>query len=978
MADDVNKSKKGLPNTLADIGSGFEAIEHIGRRAASRSAEDRDERQKLQTASEIIEGLEDMQASRPNSVLPPYLANDLRRARESRLRLSPRIRLRNEARLDRAEEETRNAISRHFSGRSINGQISELSGNTDIMNRAMGMMNMSSRELEVARADIMSQIGGLESSSTRMVDEGLYDREGNQNPAMMAELKANYRKRDLMVRKLSTITAAERQKQALGEDPKSRTQDLFAMGQKAERTLFESGVSQELRSGTGAGAMSLDQLKQKEVQLSNELLQALDKLKNSANASADEVEKLRNQAENTAEELKKTQEAVRQGGGQAGGGGGFVNWMAKYGAAVGGAIAGAGALYSSVTVDQTNRVTANRSAAAGIANSLYNRRTAALSGDMTQLTMMSSDFLERSQYEGSVNARNSRIGLGAGLLGGGLILAGGLATLTGVGAAAGVGAIGMGSALLAGGAAAGTAAVGAKMMVNNGTDLARDVTGTAENLAEQQRQIHLQEQMAKITGAQRQRLYNYSMGSRAAMLAGGGKRGRDFFEQWSGIGADPMLARMEAAGIGTDQFASLSAQAFAGQGDRFNTNQIFAARNLERGGFGDMATNMNRMTALAGAGSNNPQAGLQSVLEAAFTKSLDSSKAIDSMVQNTAAMVQTSFGAQIGFDTTAASSAILSNLVNPNTENKEFAVNRAAGAAEKMNAINTGIGVNFADMAGTASIARASGVGSAAAMNLKKLDNATIASINAEMERMNKLDPKERAVAEKAFASRLSDQFGLTQYIHPLTGEVNKPALMAGINERNKSIFREGTFIGNIDQSTPGYNELIAGKITAEDVKNNPKYKALRGRIGESAALQGLTLDEALTRGEAGSTALGKGLATDAISGKTPTSKSMQDADQLAVAQFREMTKEAGIAAKQLGGVAEALNKINQATQGLAGKLNDKTADEFRSAAATAAKDFVVGADTFKVSVNEFGSIVRDFARGANIKLPTDSNTSKK
>jgi hypothetical protein len=974
MSDDVNKSRRGTPNTLDDIGTGFDAIERIGRRASSRSAEDRADRDRIAQASDVIEGLEDWMNRAPNGQLPPTISRDLGKARETRNKLGPRIRLRGEARQDRALAETRNAVERHFSSRSINGQVSEYMNTESVMGRSMGMMNMSWRDLEEQRGGIMGAIGGIEQSSLNMVDEGLYDRQGRQDPNAMSELKSNYRKRDLLTRKLSVIEATKRQLRSQGLDPESRTEALFSAGAVASKTLFQNQVQGELRSGTGLGTMNVDQLKQKEVQVANELVQALDRLKNSAGASADEVDKLRSSAEHTAQELKRTQEAIRLGGGQ-GGGGGFTNWMAKWGAGVGGAIAGAGAMYRSVTVDQTNQITGNRSAAAGITNSMYDRRRAALGGDMTALTMMSSDFDARAANEGSINKSNTNIGIGAGLLGGALMVGGGLATLTGVGAAAGVGAMSVGSALLAG--AAGSAAVigGGKLAIDSGTDLARgSVNGTSEALAEQARQINLQEQMSHVTGAQRQIFYNYSMGARGAALAGGGRRGRAFFDQFAGAGGDSMLARMEGASIGTDQFASLAAAGFSSQGSMFNSNQIFAARNLERGGFGDMGTNMGRMGMLASAGSNNPQAGLQSVLEAAFTKSLDSSKALDSMVQNTSAMVQGSVGAAMGFDTTAASSAILGNLVNKDAGNPEFAVNRAATAAERMNGINSGIGVNFADMAGTAGIARAAGVGQVAAMNLKKLDNSTVQSLKDEMDRMGALDPRERSVAEKRFAGRLKDQLGLGQFVDGRTGEVNLPGLSAGISERGKGIFRDAAFMANIDPNTPGYQDLITGKIGLAELKNDPKYGALRDRVGESAALRGLSTDEALTRG-AGSVSGSAG--ADAISGKTPISKAQADADSLATQSFRDMTKEARLAAQQLGGVAEALSKINQASEALAGKLNDKSADDFRSAAAGAAKDFVVGADKFKESVNDFGSILKDFARGANIKLPGDSKSEK-
>lgn len=949
MAKDPNKSGDGSePNSLDE---GFSDIERIGRRSGTRSAEDRWERQRIDMARSTIEGLEDLIESDPNSARVGSIAKGLSTARQTRNKLGPRIRLRAEARRDRAMEETRNAIEREYSRRAINGQVSDIAGTEAIQQRSLSMINMSPRELEVGRAGVMGQLGSLERESLNMVDEGLYDKEGRQNPAMMEQLRANYRKRGLLVQRLGTISAAETRKRHEGEDIRSEINSVRDAGANARQLLKRNAMDDEIKtSGLGPS-----ELKSRETEAASRLVEALDKLNDAARKGAGNLEELHKSAKDAAEDYNNARYASANGGK----GGGGASWSSHIGPLLG----GVGQMAQEMGLNHPLQVLQNQAGFAGLSNEIYNSRKRALGGNMQDLAVMASGTFTNAQAAGS---RASLISKGVLMAGAGAGVAQGVkggAEMWGTGGLAGSGDLMSGIS---------TAAIAT-------SDLAQGATAGSYNLAFQQNNLALDRERSFVTGDMRQQLYNYAISSRRASLAGG-RAGGKFFDQYAGAGADSMMLRMQAAGIGTEQFAGLAENGLAAQGGRFSGEQIFLARNLEKAGMGDMNSNIGRMSTLAAAGGNNPTSGLQSVMEAAFSKSLDSSKALNSMVDNTAAMVQQSVGNQRGIvDTTAASASILSGLVNPEIENKELAANRAGTAAGRVNAINSGVGRNFADMVGIASIVKAGGVGELGAVAIKRLDDPTVAALKQEMEAMKGMDPRERGNAETAFKMKMR-RLGAGSFINQQTGEIDSNRLNAAFDMRSRAIFNRPEFTANISDQVPGYRDLKEGKLSYDEIEKNPKYSLLATKLGESAGMLGLDPREALGRGFAsGINGGGKQAAADAAAG-VPQSDAARTTDELATAQFKEMTKQARMAANELGGVAKALDAINQATRGLTAKLNESSADDFRGAASLAAKDFNNGARTFTTSVDKFGGIIdrlagRSSISGSSVK---DDRTAKR
>lgn len=933
MADDPNQSRKGAPNRL---GSGPSWLERQGQAYSQQTAQERLERQRIDLANERINAYSGALKAGYSGEFRQDMTDEIDRETKMMNTLLPRATLRAETRRERYTNLAGSNIRREFSSSSVNGQVADYARSSAGQNMAMSYMGKSYNDLERQQSAYMNQIGDLGRGSAAL-SERLYNQDGSQNPRVAWRIADKDRQRQEIERNLGGIHGAMSIQRSMGLDPLSQNRDLFGVGQKAAGML-------------SSGALDNNQNAKKAAE---DLAAALENLKNTVGKTDEQIEHMRADAKKSADDFQ----------GASGSGGGGNKWGGRLQAA--GAIMGmAGEFGREVFLNQTNTMTGNRITAASLTNNLFDRRRAALAGDMTQLTALTSGAMTGAQAEGDVNKRSSKITdslMSGGLIAGGVaaMAAGAGASATGVGAVAGVPLMALGGLAVAVGGVA------------KGINVLRGADANAEKLAEEQRQISLADQLAHVPGAMRQRLYDYGQGTRAAALEAGGT-GDAFLSKTND---SFFLHRLESARIGTDQFTQMAQQGFAAQGSMFNSEQVFGARNMERAGMGSMGTNMGRMGSLAAAGSNNPQAALASVMEAAFTKSLDSSKALSMMVDNTAAMAGASVGAtRAGIDTTGASSRILMGMVNPDMQNKEMATSRAMTAAGIMNDINSGTSTSFSDMMGTASISRAGGVSRQQGIILKKLGNETTEQLKIEMSRIEKLPPGERAAAEKKFAGNLTDNLGLGEFINQKTGQVDMGRLRGGLEQRSMGIFRSSSFMAGIDPNTPGYHDLATGKIGMKDLQTDPKYAQLRNKVGQAAALApggGLTSGEALSRGEAGAiSAEAAGKAAGIMSGTGPISDVKKNLDDMATVQFAEMSKEAKLAAEQLGGVTEAFKAMTEASKALADKVGSKNSDAVMGASAEAAKSFEMGASTFTTSVDKFGVILNDFARGVGVRVP--------
>lgn len=973
MADNDDIKNKPV-NSLVD--EGFNAIERIGRRSSQRSAEDRNERVRIKTAHETKQGLQELINEMPIAAESPSIRNGLKANSEIVNRLGGRIRLRRDARVDRAQQETYNAVEREFSDRNVNSQVNGMIVNDDTQLQAAGMMGMPYKEIEGQRSGIMSKIGGLEKKALTATN-GLYDKEGRPNEKVQAELKGYYQQKAEQVQQLSVVAAAEKKKRALGQDPESQLNTLYKTGQKAESILSQESALADRKEGKGLGAFSPDELKKQEVQHANELVNALKKLSDGTVKTKEAMEALQTEAGAAAENLKKTQEASAvAGGSKASNVAGFMNNL-------GGILAPIGQGYQQIAINNTMQVKQNQMGYANAANQMFDQRKSAISGNMTDLTLLGSDSFDRASKEDAWFKTQSRVVGGINVATGATQAVAGTAMAINGAKNAGATLGFAGQNDLTQGIQQGVSGVVQTAVA--GDDLYRSISAGSTGLQGSNMNLAQDRENVKVTGAMRQQFYDYSSSMREATVNVGGSAGKKIEDAFANEGT---LNRLEKASIGTSQFAELSAMGGQAQGSVFNTNQVFAARNLERSGNGSMAQNIGRMSTLAAAGANNPEQSLAAVLEASFSKSLSSSAALNKMVENTGAMAANSMGSQMGFlDTTKSSSSILANLIDPNTKNQEMAAGRANTAAGILNDINSGTGSNYADMSGVASIMTNSGVSRQQATILKKTDDTTAASMQAEIQRIKGLSGKDRTTAESKFSEDLINQ-GYGEFTGRDTNgkrNVKLDDLDKGFKERSKSVYRSGVFQATVNQGAEGYKDLVDGKMSTEQLLGDSKYDALAVQAGQAASLSGLSLKEQSAGGKPTDTSAGAGAVKSAMSGETSKVGAMQD--DLSTAKYQEMSKEARLAAKELGGVTEALKAIREATKGISGKLNDDTAGDFRTAAAQAAIDMKSAAGTFLAGANKFGQIVgamkvesgdRLSIRPGVITDKTDAMTGKK
>lgn len=975
MADNEDQNNK--PNKpFIPEDQGYESIKRIGRRYANPSAEDLAERQKLQVASETINGLEELIEDRPELANAPTIQKGLASARETIKRFGPRVSLRRESRRERAIRETTTAIEREFSSRAINGQVAEIGSQVNAQARGLSMSGRSQREIEEFRYEVMGEIGAAEREAADIAQNQLYDKEGRQNPEAVENLRAVYRRKRAATQRLASANVALKKQRQAGEDEASQDEGLLRAGQAAKGLLFKSQVSQELQSGEGLGALSMSQLKQQETEQAKGLVDALERLRNSTNESVESIEKMKEEARDAADSLKKTQEAIGQRGGQPDNQAGLG--ALKMAAGILNVAAGAA---QEILINQPLQTLGTRAGFANLSNQMYNQRNAAIGGDMTALLSATQNVGQKMSDVGGNFRENADIvrGLGAGA---GAITAGlGVAQSVNAAKNAGVSLGLTGVSEFTGGV--NMATQGLAQAAVAGGDMINQSSRQAAALAGQQSIYNLNQEVNAVRGDFRQSFFDYSMGTRQAALAAGGTAGRNIMNEFAADqgGETGMLGRMQRARIAPQRFAEIQAQAALEQGSVFSTEQIFQARALERSGQGTMEMNMQRMGQLASAGANNPQTAFASVLESAFSKSLDSSKALNLMVDNTAEMARVSAGAtRLGIETTGAAAQRLAALTNADMPNREMALTRAATAEQRLEQINTGIGTNFSDMLATTRMAREGGTNMVTAMNLKKLDNSTADALQQQLREYQQMNPNEKNSAEgqNARAKLESALFkaGAGDFVGP-NGEIKTEEAQRALRARGLSTLTSGNFLNLVNPRAEGYNELMTGELSGEQIKQNPRYRELRRQVSSAAALSELTEDEVYAQiqranGISPITGTGKQRAGEALAGRGATAEQIA-ADEAATAQGADMANKARLAAKELGGAAEALGKINRQMQSLVGQLSDKTSESFQGAAGEAAEKFKNSADTFYSAVGKFNEGIKVLDR-----IPTSTGDAVK
>lgn len=616
-----------------------------------------------------------------------------------------------------------------------------------------------------------------------------------------------------------------------------------------------------------------------------------------------------------------------------------------------------GQLVQTIGLDLPNQETGNRVRAAAMSNQMYDMRKAALSGDMTALTLLSSDVFEQAGAAGTKNnyiKRGSQVLLGAGAA------LGAAAAYTTV-ATGGLGVVPATGAALAGG---GAAAIGL------GADALMGVSGRSEEINERQRQIELAKQLTHVSGAQRQAAYNFARGNYNTAQSIGGGRGAAFLAQTSGAGADKLLAQMSEMGLGTQEFNELSGQLAASTG-RASTNDILAAKGLSAVGFGTAQEHVSRMATVSQAGANNPRESYIAVLEQAFSKGLENSKVLDMIAQSTSQTAQASMGYQVsGLDVTGAAAARLTSIVGKDSINQVSDVARAMSTQEKINQIATDTSNSFVGYVNVARIQKATGLSYEQGLIAAQKDEATFGTIATSVRKA-----QTGTQAEQEEAATLLRKQGLSGMIDK-DGKIRYEAF-AQLEQAKivQKLSLGGMGIATSLTSSKEFQDFVKKVQSGNDPNELLKQKNFAGlsdQMDTTFNLLGINRDQYLRGiryGNADTNTLDPNVqsALDKVKkGETPDLSKLTPEQQtqfkLASAAGKEQTDEARRASEALGGFTNLMTAFTTATEALQ-KKGSESSGKFAEAAAKAATDFSQSTAVFTGGLSTLGEALVDMSK---------------
>jgi hypothetical protein len=862
--DDVNKSKKG--SSVNGVDEAFYRAEKIQQKRPG--AQNTIDKKSLAEAEQIEDIHRKMiQAGQlPQSMIDTLYKNIAKQIHKQDV-LSARIGTREALHAERIYAQLGSHFDKHFSSSSINGEAADVARSTLGQNLGLKMVRYSPEELEQKRESSKGRLNQLHQRAMS-IRTSLQSEDPNANVELNQILTKTKREINL----LGGIEAAERRQRSLGLDVESRETRLFKMGTRVSSALETHKIEQGIASGQiKTDDKTLSDLKQQEIFLMTKFKEKLEEL---ANASGGAAKEIRESAESIAKNLEITGEKIGQIENARGGQGGRSNMANTLNLFSAGFGAAAGATQN-IMVSQRIAQTQNIAGFADWENLKYKTYEDANAGDiMSQLMLSRFKAIEGYGTElraGQVLANTAAHGSALTQItaGGIRILHGGAQELNPVAQILGTSS----QATLNVQQGAMDVASGVATEMVNATDTYRGISTGQSDLSGRHAYLQAMMALSKVGTKQLQGLRDFGVNMGTAAMSMGSGAGASFLQR--NFSTSNSLQRMRDARISPEQMAQMAAFGAQEIGSTFNEGQIYSARGLEKSGFGSMQENMQRMARLSGAGSNNPENSLKSVLEAAFSKSLEGSKVLNQMVEYTGAMADQSVGKQMGLDVTAAAAQILSAGVDPNAKNKEAALSVAATTAQKMRQISTDIGVNYTAMAATARTSKMTNFSGAESIAAEKMTDEDLidlkkATPNQVSERLFEQGiDVERAIKGQQYAGikkreekikKLVENLQISRQIKNL--QMGGPGMALGVDAEaltekiiKKIPFeREEDLILNLasrlaDVGTGAQAKRAATAITSDEPNSATKQKAGKALSGEAGDELMKTLDDMRTQG---------------------------------------------------------------------------------------------------------------------------------
>lgn len=794
----VNK-RPGSPNNffsddefgLADVGRLVKSLER-------EPAAMRNMRLRLQQAQTDIAAVNSLD---PVSRAKPVFAKRLASAQKTETSLLPRLNLYEATRQERTSAQAVNSIGREFSDSSVGSYVARNSNS--MSNQSAGLnapTSTSYAELRKRQQAIQGEMGRVRQRALNSAGN-LYDEEGNIDQDSIKKMHKSQVRFKGLANELMTTSAGLAQFKHEGRDPQGRLLALTKASQNAAGVLNTNALEEQMKSGTGLGALSPKDLKQKETDASLKLVKAMDDLRNSFGKSDEIMEKFASSAEEAAKELKDVQEA--QG---IGGGGSKYDTIKTIAGAIMEGLSIATSAYQNVAINQPMQQMSNIQGAAGIENEKYNMWHSAIGGDMTARMNLGAwavggefgDQLADKQTNIHVMKLATNVaGAATGLAQGGAALAGTAGTVVGNNVVENVARSGV------------TIASAAAGGIEEGYNWSRNIDKARLRIDGTHAAVNASKALNYIPGHQLQKYRDYTMGLNEASGQMGGAVGEAFLNETA---STAFLGKMRTEGVGLKEMGTLSGQGASAMGSMFQSSQVIDAKYLENKGHGLAEQNMRRMGILGSAGSGNPSQNLSKVIEEGMQRGLNSSKAIDMIVENTARMTEETTRAG-GADPTNFLTSILGAMDKKNP-NKELAADIAYKTYQSNEGARNNISTSFPGMINIARIQEGLGLGADArgAQLLAQMPAAMMGGM--------------RGKSEKEQMTFLERQGMSQETVEGMKGR--------GLFEKDKWINEVATRKGVSElaqQGGVGYAVGVPGALLNEIIKNKENKKVFNALV---------------------------------------------------------------------------------------------------------------------------------------------------
>jgi hypothetical protein len=959
MSDQNESDNSRSPNSLSSI---EDIAESLASTLKTPSMAVKELRRKIQVDA-YVSTLD------PNSFSPNSgIAKQIEKSKSATATNTTRVRIATHGTIRSANRQFTNKMQSSFSDTEINRIAREEQYSPEANARTQALSGLSGLELLERQQSLSVDANSLRRDVRKTTEQGIFgmrtvsDASHIGRKDILNKLEAANEQKQNIGLNMAAVNQEMQRRKALGIDPKSQQETLFAnQAAAANQVGMQNIINNKGFSVTDPGGAS------RHVGLGAEAVKELTaQFSALAKASAElthvsESERTAKLAE--IETINKNVEAVKSG--IAAGGGGSRMGMSASGwskvANIAQMVGTAGQLIGDIGVNQEIQRVRNTGAYANIENQKYAMYQAARQGDIASqeaLYMTNSAQHFAGRIKATAGFSETLTGVGSGVS----QIAGGLATnaaAVGVNAAPVIGQI----------ASVGLATAGTGMMVSGGATLASTATSVFNGVGTGQSYkagfdayMATLKEVNAIPAAQKQGLRDLYTNS-AGVSLGMGSAGTGYLNEITGAdvrdrnmmamrhGEAPiktLLQKMTDANISPEQMAQMSQLGVGMMGSQFNTSQVLATRNYEKLGLGDMATNMGRMGQLSAAGANNPQAGLENILAAATQKGLDSSVALKTMTDNTAAMVRDSSGAAIGLNVHGVVAAQQLSMVDKGDPRGEFNLARAAGVLAISHQDQTNTSTTFSGMMNTARVSQTLGVSGIQAQLIGKQDAAFFTSLKEKAG----LDPnKARMMLLK------------TTGVDVAPNEVGAWAGKA-VSLKQRQVAEGGgmanAIFGGLDEDI--YQKIIKGEALSSDTVNGRNEMGMVAQIASSRGLKG-GADDLINAIRAA----GVGSSTNTLEKPSTDPNDIKNVmDNLRTDGFKQLSEAAGNAATTLEKVGGALSYFAQLQQNYS-KNGAANEEYFAGAGASAAADFKAGNAPFSQSVNRFTQAVEILAKKAGM-----------